>query len=81
MQIFDREYLLSEINALRKYLSLKSFWKDNKPRLAVKGLLYVYANTIDLTEEDIEKVNSILYEYDLRLSLSIENNIYKNTLT
>jgi hypothetical protein len=74
---FTREYFLSELLQLRKWLGDKDFWNGDKPSNAMRGLLYVYVNTNDLTESDITQMTSIKEEYDTRLSLMIAHGIYK----
>lgn len=79
MITFSRHYFLQELRAFLEIIGTRSFWNGDKPRQALKGLLYVYANTDGLTEQDKNLLYSIKQEYDMRLCLVLDNNLYTET--
>jgi len=67
-QLGTPEYLKSEIVSLRQMWGQKQFWSNTeKASLAIKGLLYVYANTDGVDESTETLVRSTLAEFDRRL--------------
>jgi hypothetical protein len=74
---FTREYFISELAQLRKWMGDRSFWKGNKPSNAMRGLLYVYANAEDLTDNDISLMQATTTEFDMRLALVIGSGVYQ----
>ncbi len=71
---FTREYFREELLRFRGLMSEKSFYDDlDKPSnckssRAFYGLLYVYANTEGLTEDDKSLMEATKLEFDRRLS-------------
>ena len=77
MATFDREYFHKELFQLREWMGDCRFWAGNKPGNAIRGLLYVYANTDGLKESDVTLMTATLMEYDMRLAMCIGNGTYK----
>ncbi len=74
---FTRKYFFEEIIRLREWMGDRSFWQGNKPRNAIRGLLYVYANTDGLTDSDISIMEATTTEYDMRLALCLDHGVYQ----
>jgi len=70
---FSREYFREELLRFRGLMSEKSFYddlnkfSDCKSSRAFYGLLYVYVNTLDLTEDDKVLMEATKLEFDRRL--------------
>lgn len=77
IQTFTREYLHSEMVALRKLMGDRTFWQGERPGNAMRGLMYVYVNTYEVTDVDKSLMKAIMDEYDMRLSMSITHGIYQ----
>lgn len=74
---FTREYFLGELSQLRQWMGDCTFWQGDKPGNAMRGLLYVYANTDGLTARDMSIMEATTTEYDMRLLLCIGHGIYR----
>ena len=74
---FTRKYFHSEIRQLRLWMGDRTFWQDNKPGNAMRGLIYVYANTVGLTDSDVSLMTATTMEYDMRLAMVIGHGIYR----
>jgi hypothetical protein len=49
----------------------RSFWRGDKPGNAMRGLIYVYANTDGLNDGDVDLMTATTTEYDMRLAMVI----------
>ncbi len=74
---FTKDYFNSELSKMHGMWGDKTFWVGDKPGNAMKALLYVYANTEGLDEDDICSMVSTREEYDMRLAMAIQYGIYK----
>ena len=74
---FTRGYFHSQLVEFRNFFGEKSFWRGERPALALSGLLYVFANTVGLREADKTLMVSTAKEYDRRLELVLAGGIYE----
>jgi hypothetical protein len=54
-----------------------SFWRGDKPRNAMRGLLHVYANTPELPISDIFQLRNLIDEFAMRLEMACMTGIYQ----
>lgn len=72
--MFTREFFREELLRFRDLIGKRSFYNNaNRPSnckasTAFYGLLYVYVNTTDLTEDDRTLFEATKLEFDRRLS-------------
>jgi len=67
MKTYTREYLHAEMHRIREMMGRESFWENMAGAdLAVGGLGYVYLNTDNLQESDVDLFIACMEEFSRR---------------
>jgi hypothetical protein len=72
----ERQYFLNELVSLRDMWGYEDFWINfERANATLRGLGYVYMNTIDLKESDIFLMVATCDEFNRRAAYALVNSI------